>query len=128
MTSGSLSFDLQNSILWGDVATGRSGMPELEDRANATVENSDIEKGCPIYATCSGVIDADPTFGPLGYYFSPTRVIRPAAASAVVNSGNDATCDAVDQRGISRPQGSHCDMGAVELRLPSDDVSVPIGF
>jgi CSLREA domain-containing protein len=34
--------------------------------------------------------------------------------SPAIDAGNDATCEAADQRGVSRPQGLHCDIGAFE--------------
>jgi len=41
------------------------------------------------------------------------------AGSPAINAGDDATCAAapvsgLDQRGIIRPQGVHCDIGAYE--------------
>jgi parallel beta-helix repeat protein/predicted outer membrane repeat protein len=35
--------------------------------------------------------------------------------SPATNNGNNATCEATDQRGVSRPQGGSCDIGAYEL-------------
>ena len=32
------------------------------------------------------------------------------------DAGDDATCPSTDQRGITRPQGAHCDIGAYESR------------
>jgi hypothetical protein len=45
--------------------------------------------------------------------------MEPDLASPAVNGGNDITCqsDPVsshDQRGVMRPVGPHCDIGAVE--------------
>jgi uncharacterized repeat protein (TIGR01451 family) len=37
------------------------------------------------------------------------------ASGAAVNAALDANCPATDQRGVSRPQGTHCDSGAFEL-------------
>jgi hypothetical protein len=42
-----------------------------------------------------------------------------APDSPAVNAAADANCPATDQRGISRPQGQHCDIGAFELQPPS---------
>ncbi len=39
--------------------------------------------------------------------------------SPALEAGDDATCLPVDQRGISRPQGLHCDMGAYEAENPA---------
>lgn len=37
------------------------------------------------------------------------------AGSPAINAGDNATCAATDQRGVSRPQGSRCDIGAFEM-------------
>ena len=34
--------------------------------------------------------------------------------SLAIDAGDDAACPATDQRGISRPQGAHCDIGSYE--------------
>ena len=44
--------------------------------------------------------------------------------SAALDAANDATCAAapvnnLDQRGFTRPQGLHCDIGAVEQYCPN---------
>jgi len=45
----------------------------------------------------------------------PTKTMALSASSPALDAGDDATCEATDQRGVSRPQGSHCDIGAFEL-------------
>ena len=61
---------------------------------------------------------------PLGSYGGPTLTHLPLATSPAVNAvlGND--CPLADQRGVVRPQGLFCDMGAVE-RQPGDPTIVP---
>ncbi len=71
--------------------------------------------------TCPG-INGNPLLGPLQINGGPTQTMEPGPASAALDAGNDATCAAapvnnLDQRGVARPQGKHCDIGAVE-RLP----------
>jgi predicted outer membrane repeat protein len=68
--------------------------------------------------TCPG-INADPMLGPLRNNSGPTDTMALNAGSAAIDGGNDAICAAppvngLDQRGISRPQGPHCDIGAFE--------------
>lgn len=51
----------------------------------------------------------------------PTLTIGLRAASPAVDAGDDAVCAAApilgkDQRGVKRPQGAHCDIGAYELK------------
>lgn len=37
--------------------------------------------------------------------------------SPAIDAGDDATCEAVDQRGVGRPLGAHCDIGAYEAEV-----------
>jgi hypothetical protein len=39
--------------------------------------------------------------------------------SPALEAGNDLSCRPTDQRGITRPQGLHCDMGAFESETPA---------
>ncbi|MCB0201837.1 MAG: hypothetical protein H6649_15190 [Caldilineae bacterium] len=69
-------------------------------------------------ATCPG-INADPFLGPLQDNGGPTWTMRLGSGSAALDTGNDAICAAppvnnLDQRGVTRPQGEHCDIGAIE--------------
>jgi hypothetical protein len=71
--------------------------------------------------TCPG-INVDPILGPLQNNGGPTFTMEPGPGSAAIDAGDDAICAAppvnnLDQRGITRPAGAHCDIGAVE-RLP----------
>ncbi len=49
--------------------------------------------------------------------FSETHALLPG--SPALETGNDPTCLPTDQRGIARPQGLHCDMGAFEAESPT---------
>ena len=76
--------------------------------------------------TCSvgglGLLTGDPLLGPLADNGGGTRTHAPLAGSPVLNSVWDASCPASDQRGVARPYGARCDIGAVEGR-PEADVS-----
>jgi predicted outer membrane repeat protein len=62
---------------------------------------------------CSATIRiADPKLGTLADNGGPTRTIALLAGSPARNAG--AGCPATDQRGVARPQGSACDVGAYE--------------
>ncbi len=68
--------------------------------------------------TCPG-INSDPMLGPLQNNGGPTETMALGPGSAALDAANDAICAAapvnnLDQRGIARPQGPHCDIGAVE--------------
>ena len=42
------------------------------------------------------------------------------AASPAIEGGNNTTCEATDQRGVARPQGVTCDIGAFEADATAD--------
>ncbi len=61
---------------------------------------------------------ADPRIGPLVDNGGLTRTHALLADSPAVNAGA-ASCPADDQRGVTRPQGSACDIGAYEYVPPA---------
>jgi hypothetical protein len=44
----------------------------------------------------------------------PTQTLALLPASPAIDAGSDMACPPIDQRGISRSQGPHCDIGAFE--------------
>ena len=65
-------------------------------------------------------MNADPMLGPLQDNGGPTFTMEPDLVSPAIDGGNDITCqtDPVsghDQRGVMRPVGPQCDIGAVEV-------------
>lgn len=67
--------------------------------------------------------------GSLANHGGPTQTHLPRLGSAALNTGDNAVCASppvnnLDQRGVLRPQGAVCDIGAVE-RQPSDSDVVP---
>lgn len=70
-------------------------------------------------ATCqftdpTSVNNKDPKLKPLANYGGPTDTRPLNLTSGAIDSANWGTCPATDQRGVSRPVGSGCDMGSVE--------------
>jgi hypothetical protein len=45
---------------------------------------------------------------------TPTVLLQPG--SPAIDGAVDASCPARDQRGVARPRGAHCDIGAIELQ------------
>ena len=70
-------------------------------------------------AHCGGTV-ADPDLQPLADNGGPTLTQRlgPASAARDVVPATGARCEALDQRGRSRPQGQACDAGAYEAAPP----------
>ena len=46
----------------------------------------------------------------------PTTTIALNVGSVAIDAGDDASCPASDQRGVGRPSGAHCDIGAFEFQ------------
>jgi predicted outer membrane repeat protein len=71
---------------------------------------------------CPGLY-LDPLLGPLQSNGGPTETMGLRIGSPAQDAGDDFTCSATpvnsrDQRGIARPIGAHCDVGAVEQQAP----------
>lgn len=85
--------------------------------------------------TCGIGPATDPKLDPAGLKDNggPTQTIAPQDGSPAVDAGNDTVCAAapvngVDQRGVTRPQGAHCDIGAVEMEhtvVDTDSDGIP---
>jgi CSLREA domain-containing protein len=65
--------------------------------------------------SCGATYSGDPSLGALADNGGPTQTIGLLFGSTAIDAGNLAACPATDQRGVSRPQGSGCDIGAFEL-------------
>jgi hypothetical protein len=59
----------------------------------------------------------DPLLAPLADNGGVTPTCALLPMSPAIDSGDDSVCPATDQRGVRRPQGLHCDIGAFELAL-----------
>jgi hypothetical protein len=60
----------------------------------------------------------DALIGPLGSNGGPTPTHALLPGSPAIDAADDAACPATDQRGVARPQGARCDVGAFELQVP----------
>lgn len=78
---------------------------------------------CPLAAGPGDLVGADPKLGALAANGGSTRTHVLGAGSAAVDAGDPAGCKdgagatlTTDQRGIARPQGGRCDIGATEAQ------------
>lgn len=117
---------LRNVILWNNTAT--TG-PEIvndgpEESMGVYIEYSVVSGGCTAIArnNChDGNTSNDPKLGPLADNGGFTQTMLPGAGSSAIDVGKAVTCagetvNGIDQRGIVRPQGGACDIGAVEVQ------------
>jgi hypothetical protein len=66
------------------------------------------------------IIDGLPTFD------AETLIDSPLAGSPLIDAADASACSPTDQRGLARPQGAGCDIGAIEaLQAPTPVPDVP---
>jgi hypothetical protein len=63
------------------------------------------------------IVGDDPKLGPLQDNGGLTFTHALVPGSPAIDAGDDAACLATDQRGVTRPQGTACDIGAYELAI-----------
>jgi CSLREA domain-containing protein len=118
--SGSL-LNLRDSI----VSTG-AGESGAENCGGSGVQSSghniDSLDQCNFHAA-GDRLRTDPRLGPLAANGGATETQALLADSPAIDTG-DAACPPTDQRGVSRPQGGGCDIGAFE-RVPAPVVVPP---
>jgi predicted outer membrane repeat protein len=71
-------------------------------------------------ATDIGDPSVDAKLGPLQFNGGPTHTLMPAPDSILIDAvtGQDCAAETEDQRGVMKPQGDGCDIGAVEAFAP----------
>jgi hypothetical protein len=65
------------------------------------------------------IIGQDPNLGPLANNGGFTQTHALLAGSPAIDTGTNTGCPATDQRGVTRPQGAACDVGAYEVEVDS---------
>ena len=70
---------------------------------------------------------ANLNLGSLADNGGPTQTMLPQVGSAAIDAGDDSSCTGTGQRSFARPQGAHCDIGAVEVEQLPLIVSVTAG-
>ena len=80
--------------------------------------SSDDDEDCNLTQP-SDRTNIDPQLAPLGDYGGVTPIMLPLSGSPAVDNGQCPANIPTDQRGLPRPQGAACDIGAVEVQ-PGD--------
>jgi len=106
---------LVNTILWGNTASTSASAQVYNDAGGAASISYSVVQGG--YASGTNIITGDPKLDALDNYGGFTQSIRLLRGSSAINAGNDAAeiCPTADQRGVTRPQSTHCDIGAYEF-------------
>jgi uncharacterized repeat protein (TIGR01451 family) len=92
------------SSFYGDVPFISSGFNIASDTTCHLVQSSDTRS-------------TDPMLGLLAHNGGPTPTQRLLPGSPAIDTGTGAGCPLTDQRGVPRPQGLACDIGAYEVAV-----------
>jgi hypothetical protein len=113
-----------NPIIINSILFGNTGGEIFIENSAPVVTYSIVNGGYPGI----GNLDSDPLLGALQDNGGFTQTMALSAGSLGIDAGDDANCPATDQRGVERPQGSGCDIGAYEYEeLSTAQVDVHIG-
>ena len=119
-TSGTVT--LINSVLGAPADGGNNCVGTLVSLGH----NLDSGNSCGFTAT-GDITNADPLLGALQNNGGPTPTRGLTGSSPALDAGNDAQCPGADQRGVVRPQGTSCDIGAYEVIGFSTSVTQTVG-
>jgi hypothetical protein len=119
---------IQNTILGGNTDTGGQGV-DCSAGSFATLALRFVL--LPAAQTCAarfspaavGLVTGAPApLSPLQRNGGPTPTLDLLAGNPARDAGDPAGCGlTVDQRGVPRPQGARCDLGAIEAGAPDAD-------
>lgn len=83
--------------------------------------NLDSDSTCNLVGT-GDKPGQDPLLGPLQNNGGPTFTHEIQTGSPAIDTADNTSCPATDQRGITRPQGAKCDTGAYEVAVAAPSV------
>lgn len=106
-----------NMLLAGNhAAHGPDCEGTLDSHDHNLIENP---SGCEVEgALAYTVLGEAARVGPLQFNGGPTLTHAPLPGSPAIDAGCPVACAPADQRGVPRPQGHACDVGAVEAPAP----------
>jgi CSLREA domain-containing protein len=111
---GSLS--VVNTIV-GPAGEGQAGHECFLDAIETSEANIDAGESCNFEG--GSLQNTDPQLEALASNGGPTQTLALRVTSPAINTANGSACPAIDQRGVTRPQGAGCDIGAYEYVFPT---------
>ena len=112
---------LTNTILWGNtpdqIYTDQVGI--FGDVTYSVIQGDGVYPG-------EGNINTDPLLLPLADNGGFTQTHALGSGSSAIDAGNPENYPATDQRGVARPQGEGCDIGAYEYEGEGYSVYLPL--
>ena len=101
---------LKNTIVAGNSHSNCANSGTLTSLGH----NLDSANTCN-FGAAGDLTGVNPILGVLASNGGPTKTMRLNAGSPAIDHGSNTTCASKDQRGVARPQGPTCDIGAYEV-------------
>jgi hypothetical protein len=110
---------LLNTIIAGNTSTHGPGDCNVQDMIiQSAGHNLDSDGSC--FLTAAGDLPKhNPLLDPLAFNGGPTETQALLSGSPAIDAGALDGCPQFDQRGVARPQGPACDIGAYERIEPT---------
>jgi predicted outer membrane repeat protein len=121
-TSSSQTTTYQNSVFVGN---GNAGTGNICDEGGGATNHSlghnvlDVsDSDCGLTAAGDRTNVTTTNLSALANHGGPTDTYLPEPGSSLIGAGSASGCPLLDQRGLPRPVGSACDIGALEIVAP----------
>jgi CSLREA domain-containing protein/uncharacterized repeat protein (TIGR01451 family) len=110
---GTAALAVKNTIVAGNTAP--TGPSDCGAVAMLTSDHNLSGDASCMFTDPGSKQSTNPQLGALQNNGGQTDTMALLAGSPAIDAGTNAGCPATDQRGVARPQGSTCDIGAFEL-------------
>lgn len=121
---GGIGFSLGSTTLGNTIVAGNFDGPDCRGFTSLGYNLIGDITDCTFTPVTGDIVNADPLIGPLTNNGGPTDTHALLQGSPAIDGGNPTGCTdqdgnplATDQRGIVRPQGDTCDIGAFEFEV-----------
>jgi hypothetical protein len=118
---------LRDTIVWGSTGPSGGSTGDCGTPAPASLGHNIDGDGTCLLTGPGDQPSTDPGLGPLGDNGGPTATHAIAPGSPPHDAGDGGACPPSDQRGVPRPQGVGCDIGAYEDNFPCNNGMLDAG-
>ncbi|MCA9927092.1 MAG: DUF11 domain-containing protein [Anaerolineales bacterium] len=118
-STGSNIFNDETSMAIGNSIVANGTCFNSNGFLNSQGHNVDSGNSCG-FNNSGDITNTNPQLGLLQDNGGPTVTHALNPGSPAIDQGDNGMCPATDQRGVSRPQGSQCDIGAYEAGSTAD--------
>ena len=113
---GGSNTHVENTIVNAGIAN--AGFENCQGTPTSLGHNLDSLSQCH-FTAAGDLVNTDPMLGPLQDNGGPVQTLALGSGSPAIDAGTDSGCPATDARGVLRPAGTACDIGAFEVATPA---------